>query len=122
MVALVDRFVCIDWVLLVASRLVTSVDAKSGGARGAGGHGVAQCVLPILSLVVLPWLACICRSAYCLLHDGGETGDMTDGNRSPPIAVYRHQAAFFDGKSDGKFGVPSVEVSPFQVLKSAGDY
>jgi hypothetical protein len=68
----------------------------------AGRHGVARCVLPILSLVVLPWLACIHRGAYRLLSDGGEAGDMIDGNRSPPIAFYRHQATFFDGKSDGK--------------------
>jgi hypothetical protein len=120
-VAVVDRFVCIDWVLLAASRLVTSVDAKSGSARGAGGHGVAQCVLPILSLVVLPWLACICRSAYCLLHDGGETGDMNDGNRSPPIAIYRHQAEVFGGRSDGKFGVLASKGLLFQVLLSAED-
>ena len=41
---------------------------------------------------------------------------MSDGNRSPPIAVYRHQAVSFDGKFDGKFGAPSIEVSFFQVL------
>ena len=46
---------------------------------------------------------------------------MSDGNRSPPIAVYGHQAVSFDGKSDGKFGAASVEVLLFQVLKSAGD-
>jgi len=84
-------------------------------------HGVAHRVLPILSLVVLPWLARIRRSACRLLSDGGEAGDMRDGNRSPPIAVYRHQAVFFDGKSDGKFGAPSVEFSLFQVLVGAGD-
>jgi len=46
---------------------------------------------------------------------------MSDGNRSPPIAVYRHQAVSFDGKFDGKFGAPSVEVLLLQVFISAGD-
>jgi hypothetical protein len=46
---------------------------------------------------------------------------MSDGNRSPPIAVYRHQAVSFDGKSDGKFGALSVEVLLFQVFIGAGD-
>jgi hypothetical protein len=71
-------------------------------------------------VVYLGWPA-FCRSAYRLLFDGGEAGDMTDGNRSLPIAVYRHQAVFLDGKSDGKFGASSVEVLLFQALYSAGD-
>jgi hypothetical protein len=56
--------------------------------------------------VVLPWLARLRRSACRLLSDGGEAGDMSDGNRSPTIAIYRHQATFFNGKSDGKLCVP----------------
>jgi hypothetical protein len=40
---------------------------------------------------------------------------------SASIAVYRPQAECFGGRSDGKLDVPSVEVSLFQVLISAGD-
>ena len=40
---------------------------------------------------------------------------------SASIAVYRLEAEFFGGRSDGKFGAPSVEVSLIQVLISAGD-
>jgi hypothetical protein len=40
---------------------------------------------------------------------------------SGSIAVYRPQAEYFGGRSDGKFGVPSVKVALFQVLKSAED-
>jgi hypothetical protein len=71
--------------------------------------------------VVLPWLAGIRRSPCRLLSDGGEACDMIDGNRSPPIAFYRHQATFFDGKSDGKLCAPRQEVVSFQSLIRAGD-
>jgi hypothetical protein len=37
---------------------------------------------------------------------------------SPSIALKRK---FFGGRSDGELGVPSIEVSLFQVLISAGD-
>jgi hypothetical protein len=40
---------------------------------------------------------------------------------SVSIAFYRPQAEVFGGRSDGKFGVPSAEVSLIQVLISAGD-
>lgn len=40
---------------------------------------------------------------------------------SAPIAVYRPQAEVFGGRSDGKFGVASAEVSLFQLLIDAGD-
>jgi Domain of unknown function (DUF4143) len=43
------------------------------------------------------------------------------GYRSASIAVYRLQAEVFGGRSDGKFGAPSLELSIFQVLTSAGD-
>ena len=72
-------------------------------------------------MVVLPWLACIHRSAYRFLFDGGEAGDVIYGNRSPPTAFYRHQATFFDGKSDGKLCALRQEIVLFQSLKRAGD-
>ncbi len=51
-----------------------------------------------------------------------ECGTRTRGlRRSASIAFYRDQAEVFGGKSDGKFGVHSVQVSLFQVLISAGD-
>ncbi len=40
---------------------------------------------------------------------------------SASIAVYRLEAELFGGRSDGKFGAPSVELSLIQVLMSAGD-
>ena len=46
---------------------------------------------------------------------------MSDGNRSPPIAIYPHQATFFDGKSDGKLCARRQEVVVFQSLIRAGD-
>jgi hypothetical protein len=40
---------------------------------------------------------------------------------SASIAIYRHQADVFGGRTDGKFGVVSVKVLLMQVLISAGD-
>jgi hypothetical protein len=45
----------------------------------------------------------------------------THFTQSTSIGIYRPQAQVFGGRSDGKFGVPPVEVSLFQVLISAGD-
>ncbi len=56
------------------------------------------------------------RFALCTLHGGQRTATL-----SPSIGHYRPQAEVFGGRSDGKFGVPSVEVSLFQVLISARD-
>ena len=37
------------------------------------------------------------------------------------FGIYRLEAELFGGRSDGKFGTPSVELSSIQVLISAGD-
>ena len=42
----------------------------------------------------------------------------THRDLSPSIALKRK---LFGGRSDGKFGLPSVELSLFQQLRSAGD-
>jgi len=42
---MVDRAVCVDWVLLAASAVATGPDAKSGGARASGRNGIARHVL-----------------------------------------------------------------------------
>lgn len=90
-VAMVDRAVRIDRVLLAASGVATGPDAESRGARDAGRHGFAHCVLPILPLVVLSRVACIHRSARRLLSYGGEAHDMIDEILSLSIAPYRQQ-------------------------------
>ena len=84
-VTMVDRAIPVDWVLLAAGGVATSPDAESRGARDAGRNGVAHRVLPILSLVVLSWVARVYRRASRLLFDGGETRDMIDENLSPSI-------------------------------------
>jgi hypothetical protein len=99
---MVDRAVRIDWVLLAARRMATGPDAESGGTRHAGRHGVAHCVLPILSLVVLSQVASVHWSARRLLSNGGEARDMIEKYLSASIALYRHQATFSDGRPDGK--------------------
>src|SRR5882724_149224 len=112
-VAMVDRAVCIDRVLLAAGGVATGPDAESSGTRDAGGDGVATRVFPILSLVVLSRMACLHRGALRLLSDGGEACDMIERwsrlrrsanrwNRSASIDIYRPRANCFDGKSDAR--------------------
>lgn len=91
-VEMVDRAVRIDWVLLAASGMAPGPDAKSGGSRDAGWNGVACCVLPILSLVVLSRLACVHRSAFRLLSDGGKARDMIEKDLSASITIDRLHA------------------------------
>ena len=118
---MVDRAVRIDWVLLAASGVATGPDAKSGGERDAGWNGVARGVLAILSLVVLSRLACVHRSAFRLLSDGGEARDMIEKILSPSIADYRHQATFFYGHPDGKIPTAVCDCYEIQLLAGAGD-
>jgi hypothetical protein len=93
---MVDRAVRIDWVLLAASGMATGPDAELSGARDAGRHGVAHCVLPILSLVVLSRVAGVHWSARRLLSNGGEARHMIEKNLSASIALFRHQAKLLD--------------------------
>lgn len=120
-VAMVDRAVRIDWVLLAASGVATGPDAESGGVRDAGRHGVARCVLPILSLVVLSRVAGVYWSARRLLSNGCEARDMIQKNLSASIALYRHEATFSDGRPDGKIQTPTSDCHAIQVLTGAGD-
>lgn len=46
---------------------------------------------------------------------------MSDGNRSPPIAIYRHQATCFDGKSDGRLWWPETLHQLKQQFSGGGD-
>lgn len=119
---MVDRFVRIGWMLLAASCVVAGSDAKSSGARNAGGNGVAHRVLPVLSLVVLSRVACVHGSAHRLLSDGGEARDMIEKSLSPSIAHYRHQAKCFDGRPDGKICMGRAASQKFQGVGRAGDY
>ena len=57
----------------------------------------------------------------CARHGRTKTPETKRDLGSASIAIYRPQAEVFGGRSDGKFGIPSVEVSLFQVLRSAGD-
>ena len=91
------------------------------GARGAGRHGVAHCVLPILSLVVLSRVAGVHWSARGLLSNGGEARDMIERNLSAPIAVYRHRAKFSDGRPDAKTPAAVTDCYAIQMLAGAGD-
>jgi uncharacterized membrane protein len=120
-VAMVDRAVLIDWVLLAASGMATGPDAESSGARDAGRHGVAHCVLPMLSLVVLSRVAGVHWSARRLLSNGGEARDMIEKNLSASIALYRHQATFYDGRPDGKILTAATDCYAIQMLADAGD-
>ena len=51
----------------------------------------------------------------------GEAGADRDCGWMHSFDIYRAQAEVFGGRSDGKFGGPSAEISLFQVLISAGD-
>ena len=86
---MVDRAVRIDWVLLAASGMATGPDAEPSGARDAGRHGVAHCVLPMLSLVVLSRVAGVHWSARRLLSNGGEARGMIETNLSASTAIDR---------------------------------
>ena len=118
---MVDRAVSIDWVLLAAGGMATGPDAESGGARDAGRHGVAHCVLPILSLVVLSRVAGVHWSARRLLPNGGEARDMIEKYLSASIALYWHQATFSDGRPDGKILAAATDCHAIQMLAGAGD-
>jgi hypothetical protein len=54
--------------------------------------------------------------------DAPNVGPDVISNLSVPIAIYRPQAEYFGGRSDGKFGVRLEEISYFQVPIRAGDY
>jgi hypothetical protein len=108
-------------VLLAAGGVATGPDAESGGVRDAGRHGVARCVLPILSLVVLSRVAGVYWSARRLLSNGCEARDTIQKNLSASIALYRHEATFSDGRPDGKILTAATDCYAIQMLADAED-
>jgi hypothetical protein len=121
-VAMVDRAVRVDWVLLAAGGVAAGPDAESSGACDAGRNGVARRILPILSLVVLSRLACVHRRASRFLSDGGETRDMIGKNLPSSTAHYRYRARHCDSIADGIVITASLKCFVRQEVATPGDY